>query len=98
MNDTLYPATQMRLSDVAVQTVSGRGWSPEEIAQRALDKIVQVSDTAPSPIREQAMAYREAMRGVLVHYLREAVHSDRTTIANKLVAAGHPELLHILRG
>ncbi len=98
MSGTFYPPSQMDLGQITVHATSGRGWTPEEIAERALDKIMHVSETAPMPIREQALAYREAVRGVLVHYLHEAVRSDRTTISNRLVSAGHPELLCILKG
>jgi HD superfamily phosphohydrolase YqeK len=98
MSDAFYPSSEINVGNVVVQTTSNRGWNPEEVAQRALDKIVYVSDTAAGPIRDQALAYREAVRAVLIHYLNEAVKSDRTTIANRLIAAGHPELVHILRG
>lgn len=97
MNEAFYPASQVSVGDVVVQTTTNRGWSPEEVAERALDKIIYVSDAAAGPIRDQALAYREALRKVLVHYMHEAIRSDRTTVANKLVEAGHPELVHILR-
>jgi hypothetical protein len=97
MSETFYPAAQVALGNIVVQTTMNRGWTPEEIAERALSKIMYVSDNAPDPIRQQAVAYREALRSVLVHYLQEAVRSDRTTISNRLVEAGHPELLTILR-
>jgi hypothetical protein len=98
MSTAFFPPSQMSLGDVTVHTTSGRGWTPEEIAERALDKILYVSETAPDPIRQQAVAYRESVRAVLVHYLNEAVRSDRTTISNRLTGAGHPELVHLLRG
>jgi len=34
---------------------------------------------------------------VVLHYLIEAVRSDRTTLSNRLIQAGHPELLDLLR-
>jgi len=33
---------------------------------------------------------------VVAAYLREAVEQERSTIANKLRGAGHPELVHLL--
>jgi len=89
--------TNIEIGNVSVVTTSGRGFSPEEVAERALDKIIFVSETAAGPIRDQAMAYRDALRKVLVHYMQEAVRSDRTTVANIVTQAGHPELVHVLR-
>lgn len=83
--------------NVLVQTTSGRGFTPEEIAERALDKIIYVGKDANPLIRDQAEAFRENIRHVLVHYLKEAVQSDRTTIANRLREAGYPELINILK-
>lgn len=83
--------------NVLVQTTSGRGFTPEEIAERALDKIIYVGKDANPLIRDQAEAFRENIRHVLVHYLKEAVQSDRTTIANRLREAGHPELINLLK-
>jgi hypothetical protein len=88
---------QISLGDVIVQTTMNRGWTPEEIVERAVNKLMFVSETAPEPVRIQAQAYREEIRKVILHYLIEAVRSDRTTISNRLIQAGHPELLDLLR-
>lgn len=89
--------TNIEIGDVSVVTTSGRGFTPEEVAERALDKIIYVSESAAGPIRDQALAYRNALRKVLVHYMEEVVRSDRTTVANILSQAGHPELVHLVR-
>lgn len=88
---------QIQLGDVMVHTTMNRGFTPEEIADRAVNKLIFVSETAPEPVRLQAQAYREEIRKVIHHYLLEAVRSDRTTISNRLIQAGHPELLDLLR-
>lgn len=77
-------------------TTSGRGFTPEEIAERALDKIIYVGSNAHPAIREQAEAFRDNIRNVLVFYLHEAVRSGNVTLANKLQQAGHPELIPLL--
>lgn len=82
--------------DVVVHTTNNRGFTPEEIAERALDKIIYVGSSSHPAIRDQAEAFRENIRHVLVFYLKEAVKSDRTTLANRLREAGHPELTTIL--
>ena len=84
------------VGSVMVMTTEGRGFTPEEIAERALDKIIYVGSNAHPAIREQAEAFRENIRSVLVHYLHEMVSSHNLTLANKIKQAGHPELLPIL--
>ena len=72
------------------------GFSPDELADRALDKIIQVGDNPHPLVREQALAFREHIRAVLVFYMNEAVKFDRVTLAHKLREAGHPELIKLL--
>ena len=68
----------------------------QEIAERALDKIIQVGDQSHPVVRDQANAFRNHIRGVLVFYMNEAVKFDRVTLAHKLREAGHPELIKLL--
>ena len=82
---------------VDVQTTSHRGFTPEEIAQRCADKIVQVSDTAPPPIRDQAHAFKKEVANTIAFYMHEAVKSYRTTLYNALVDAGHLKLAEMIR-
>lgn len=82
---------------VEVKTTSGRGHSPEELAKMCGDKIVSVSDTAPAEIREQAVAFKRRIEAVSLHYIKQAVQSDRTTVYSALVDAGHPELAELIR-
>lgn len=82
--------------DVAVLTTEGRGFTPDEIADRALAKIMYVSKDANPLIRDQAEAFKENIRETLVFYLKQAVQSDRTTLANRLREAGHSDLIKIL--
>lgn len=82
--------------NVMVQTTHGRGFTPEEIAERALDKIVYVGSNSHPAIREQAEAFKDSIRKVLVFYLHEAVRSNNVTLVNRLNNAGYPELAKIL--
>ena len=79
-----------------VHTTSHRGHTPEEIAEFALAKIMYVSKDANPLIREQAETFKDYIRQVLVKYLKQAVQSDRTTLANRLREAGHSDLIKIL--
>lgn len=87
----------IRLASVSVHTTNGRGATVDEIVERALDKIVAVSNNAPQPIRDQAIAYRDSLHSVLSFYMKEAVRADRTTIYNVLVKAGHQQLAEQIR-
>lgn len=81
---------------VKVLTTQGRGFTPEEVADRAVNKIIHVGSQTHPAIRDQAEAFRENIRKVLVFYIKEAVRSDHVTIANRLRQAGHPELVKLL--
>jgi hypothetical protein len=81
---------------VRVETTENRGFTPEEIAERALDKIMYVGSQTHPLIREQAEAFRDNIRKVLVFYMNEAVRSHNVTLVNKFKKAGYPELVKIL--
>jgi hypothetical protein len=84
------------VGSVIVQTMDGRGATPEELAERALDKIIFVGSTTHPAIRDQAEAFKSSIRQVLVYYMREAVRSNNVTVANRLKRAGYPDLTSIL--
>lgn len=80
-----------------VMTTNNRGFTPEELVDRAVDKIIHVGSQSHPAIREQAEAFKANIREVILHYMKQAVASDRTTIANRLTQAGHSALIHILK-
>jgi hypothetical protein len=82
---------------VTVQTTEGRGFTPDEVAERCVAKLISVADTAHPAIRDQAKAYKMHMEKVVAFYMREAIRSDRTTVYNALVDAGHPDLADAIR-
>jgi hypothetical protein len=84
------------LGAIRVHATSHRGATPEELVERAMDKLMYVGDQAPPAIRDQARAFQADLHHVILFYLRAAVQAHNTTIANRLVAAGHPELVPIL--
>jgi hypothetical protein len=86
----------MILNNVSVKTTSGRGFTPEELTEQALDKIIYVGSQSHPVIRDQAEAFRNQIRAVMLHYMKQAVASQNTTIANKLRIAGHEELIKLL--
>ena len=95
-----FPALEMNVNPgfkVEVHTTSGRGFTPEEIAARAANKIISISDDANPAIRAQAHAFRKQIVKLLETYMREAIKSDRTTVYNALTDAGHKELAELIR-
>ena len=82
---------------VTVQTTDRRGFTPEEVAERCVDRLIDVSDQAHPGIRDQAHAFRRQMLAVVAFYMREAIKSDRTTIYNALSQACYKELAEQLR-
>jgi macrodomain Ter protein organizer (MatP/YcbG family) len=82
---------------VEVKTTSGRGFTPEETAEMAADKIISISDEANPVIRDQAKAFRKHIVTVLAFYMRQAIKSDRTTVYNALKDAGHKDLAELIR-
>jgi hypothetical protein len=86
----------VEVGTVLLHKVDHRGFTPEELAEQALNKIIYVGDQSHPAIRDQANAYREHIRAVLTFYMQRAIQSNNTTLANRLREAGHPELVKLL--
>jgi len=82
---------------VDIKTTSNRGFTPDELAEQCVQKIVSVSDEAPPAIRDQARAFQKHIGTLVAYYMRQAISSDRTTVYNALNDAGHPELAELIR-
>lgn len=85
------------VGNVFVQTTSNRGFTPEEVAERCLDRIVSVAEDATPEVRAQAQAFKDNIRKLLVYYMKEAIKSDRTTVYNALRDAGQKDLAELIR-
>ena len=85
------------LFQVDVHTTPGRGFTPEELAERCASKVIAISDDANPVIRAQAHAFRAKLVKTLEFYMREAVKSDRTTVSNALTDAGQQTLADLIR-
>ena len=55
------------VGSVTVTTTVNRGMNAEEWAESAVRKIVSVSMDSPMPIREQALAFRENIKNILIY-------------------------------
>ena len=80
-----------------VHTTEYRGFTPEEIAERAVTKIVSVADGADPVVIEQAEAFKRRVFYVIVKAYKDAIQSDRTTLSNLLTEQGHEDMADILR-
>ena len=93
-----FPASSnSSLGTVSVFTSNNGGHSSDDIAEMALNKIMQVSDTAPPVIRDQAFAHRERLKEVLVFYMNKMAQSERTTIWALMNQQGHEDMAEIIR-
>ena len=84
------------LGSIVVSTVSGRGFTPEELAEQALARIIYAGGNCHPAIRDQVEAFKGDIRTVLVHYMKQAVSSNHTTLANKFRAAGYQDIVKLL--
>ena len=80
-----------------VRTTHERGFTVEEIAEDLLSKLLFISSEAHPAIREQAMAFKDQIRPAIIHYMKQAVRSDRTTLAAQLGKQGHHDMAEISR-
>ena len=82
---------------VGVRTTNHRGFTPAELAEQCMEKVISVSDNAHPGIRDQARAFSKHIEKLIAFYMREAVRSDRTTVYNALVDSGNPKLAELIR-
>ena len=73
---------------VEVMTTNNRGFTPEEIAQECMKKVIYISDNTDPNIRDQARAFSNQIEKVIVQYMKEA---------NAIKDAGHPKLAELIR-
>tara|TARA_R100000900_G_scaffold119332_1_gene94034 strand:- start:18 stop:305 length:288 start_codon:yes stop_codon:yes gene_type:complete len=76
--------------------VSGRGFTPEELVEHAVNEVISIGNSSHPVIQAQAEAFREDIKNVMLNYLRQAVASHNTTLTNRFTDAGHPELVKLL--
>ena len=82
---------------VQIQTTNNRGQTPEEVAENCVRRIISVSDNVDPVLRDQARAYAKDIERVVAYYMKEAINSDRTTVYNAIMDAGHPKLAELIR-
>jgi len=85
------------LGQVSVQTTQNKGLSPEYWTERILERLVSVSDNADPMVKAQADAFKDQIEKVILIYMKQAILSDRSTVAGMLEKQGHKEMANIIR-
>ena len=71
--------------------------SPEYWTERILERVVSISETADPMVKAQAEAFKESIKQVILIYIRQAIASDRSTVAGLLEKQGHKDMADIIR-
>jgi len=85
------------VGDFLVKTTNERGFTPEEITEDLLVKLIFISGEAHPAIRDQAIAFKDQIRPAILHYMKQAIRSDRTTLSAQLSKQGHLDMAEIIR-
>ena len=89
--------TGVTVQSVNVMTSNEGGLSTEQLTELAMDKVINVADSAPPAIRDQAEAFRGSIENVLRHYIELARREERATIAHRMAKAGQKEMADLVR-
>ena len=85
------------IGNIKVFTSTNGGHSPEQITEMVMNKIMSINETAPPAIRDQALAYRNDIKDVILYYMRKMAQSERTTMWALLRKQGHEDMAEIIR-
>tara|TARA_R100000935_G_scaffold43819_1_gene66379 strand:- start:195 stop:482 length:288 start_codon:yes stop_codon:yes gene_type:complete len=87
----------IQLGKVMVSTTDNCGHSPEFWAERATEKICDISENAPEHVRQQAHAFQKVVYQVILMSMKNAIGSDRVTIRGLLDSQGHKDMADIIK-
>jgi len=89
--------TGVTVQSVNVMTSDEGGLSTEQLTELAMDKVINVADSAPPAIKDQAEAFRSSIENVLRYYIELARREERATIAHRMAKAGQKEMADLVR-
>lgn len=69
--------------DFKVYTSSNGPLSSEQLAEMAVNEILNVSDDAPQPVKDQAYIFREKIHKVVAKYIAQGINSHIKYVINK---------------
>jgi len=76
------------LGRVSVVTSSGEEHTPEAYARRMAMAVISVADTAPAPIRDQALSFQKEIQSCLLSIVRDALDKERRNAVSTLKENG----------
>ena len=88
---------ELSIGDLGVTTTHNRGHTVEEIAEMATNKLISISEDADPMVKAQAEAFKESITNLILLYLKQAINSDRATVAGLLEKQGHKDMADIIR-
>ena len=62
-----------------------------------MERLISISENATPEVRAQAEAFKDNMTQVVLLYLKQAIASDRATVAGLLQKQGHKDMADIIR-
>ena len=89
--------TKPEVGSVNVVSSEYEGLSPEYWTERLLERIISISDSADPLLKAQADAFRNSIAQVVLIYMKQAIASDRSTVAGLLEKQGHKDMANIIR-
>jgi cephalosporin hydroxylase len=94
---TLQASSNSFVGEVRIITTDNRGFNAEEMADLTVDKIIFIGRNSHPAIIEQARAFKEQIRQVLVAAFTEAQQEEKKTICAQLDLQGQSGLADIIR-
>ena len=85
------------LGKVEVHSTKNKGHDAEFSAAQATKKICDISDNAPTHVKQQALAFQNQVYTVILYSIKNAIKSQNTTYSNLLSEQGHEDMAKILR-
>lgn len=89
--------TSASQGEVEVISTSGRGLNPDELTRMVLPKILYIGPDVPADVRAAGEAQMARLEVLMKHYFAQAQRSERTSIFNVLMNAGHPEAAQLVK-
>lgn len=86
-----------QMGNAKVFSVDGRGFTPEELLEQYMDKLLHISDNAAPHVREQAHAFKRQIAVLMLNYGKAVERNHATTVATKLESAGHSDMARYVR-
>ena len=78
-------ASKGMVGNVTVLVTNGRTKTPEEWAEEISNKVLYIADTAPEPIRVQAMQFRAQMYRVIRDNIAFAIEQEKQWLQQQML-------------